>query len=441
MAESFLASFECIPRGRLFLGMSAVVLLLQFVAIVSARRRFRAPGAEPTGRMSRLELFAGLAILLLPILAATSVHTARAMMLAGIAGTDPSEKAAAISCAISGQFNAIPFAISTTTLAVALWLAARAAARPRERVSPVALIGLGMAAILAGVLQWSLHLIRAFAALAESPPEEKPALLLGALDFAGSHLHLFSRISSLTIVGLSVVAAVLTLFERRAPAETSAARRTLGISLGASLLAVMLVLSARPWRAENDLPWPPPARGDNLRAVTPVTPDLEGPDDVERAPVIQVFSEDLALDGSLTSATELGSKLGTLRNYFALLRPGERFNQVAIIVADRRLPMARVLSILKIVHDAGFARPMLVFTRAEQVSRPTFGPMARVRATAASLALFDELDRDFELEDDKAERLSWTLVRLEGFADYDAWAKRVVELRRQGKRVAVDLGQ
>ena len=177
--EALLKSIGEIPFGAAFLIVALGVLALQLVAFRMARRRRPAAARFVAG--------AGAAVLALPIFAVVSVHAARATMLSAAAMTDASEKANALAAGMSGQINAIPFAIMMTTLAVVLWLAARRAARravvgadgapwfPRE-----ALVALGLIAVALGGLQWATQIIKAFAGMVGVAPELKPALMLGS---------------------------------------------------------------------------------------------------------------------------------------------------------------------------------------------------------------------------------------------------------------------
>jgi hypothetical protein len=449
----FEAVVDEVVYGRAFLGVVAAVLAFQVVALgVALRRRRR--GAGPSASM-RLQVMAGLSILALPILAGVSVHAARALIADAIHGTDASEKARALSAGISGQLNAIPFTATATMLALLLWLpgfvVATDARDQERRLWPLARLALpvaGLAGIWYGALQWSTQVIHGFAAIAGIPPEAKAALLLQTLDSARARLELCPRMSSYAIVCLTVVAVALPLVDRwtrdratgRGPAPGSP-RRSLAGAVVALALAAGLLVAARPMHAENALPWPPPALGGAALLVTdPPTPDLEGPDLVERAPVVQVDADRLLLDGALvTTLDDLGSKLMTLRNNFTLLQPSEPWNGIALVIAHPKLSIPRLTAVLRTIKDAGYQHPAFTFTRAESTVRPTFGRLERVHATAVRATLIDAYDVQ-EAGDPRGGEKG-TLVRPRDAHNYDELARQMVAVRGRDEAVVLDLGK
>ena len=103
-----------------------------------------------------------------------------------------------------------------------------------------------------------------------------------------------------------------------------AARRSVLISAIALAGAAILFLAARPMRAENRLPWPPNHDSD-LAWVEHTAPDLDGPDEIERAPVVHVFPPassrppmcEIWLDDHVVAPAALVDKLWVLRDEFA----------------------------------------------------------------------------------------------------------------------------
>jgi hypothetical protein len=431
--DALLSSIRQIPHPWLLIGAAAAVIAVQIAVIVVARR--------PDGPPLLVNVLAGVAILAVPVAAGVCVHAARATMLAGFEATDPSEKAEALGAGISGQFNTIPFATTAVLIAAILWCVgwklshdARGSEHGARSFSPVALVGLGLGACMVGVLQWTLDLIHAFAALAGIPPEAKTALLWESLEVGRRHLETFAQLSRWTTIGLGAVAVVLVVLPRRdgAPAPAIPARSDRFVSaatIAALILSGILVIAARPMRAENEMPWPRPADGDALLLTDPPTPDLEGPDPVLRSPVVMVFVDRIALDGFQTSLDDLGGMLATLRTNFMLLHPGETFDGNAIVLADPKTPRSRLASVLKILHAGEYSQPSFSFTKAEALARPVFGTLRRVHATAARVALVDEGGE------------TRTSLRLADFQSYDAFARQVVALRRSGHDVALALGK
>jgi hypothetical protein len=348
--DAFLAALDAIPHGRVLVVATLVVLTLQVFALGNAwRTRGARRALESQGwRPDRFLIIAGLSILALPAIAGLIVHEARATMLqSATAIIDPAERAQAFSRSIAAQLN-------TIGLSVGRWQLGRS---PRR----LSLIGLGLYATALGTSQWALLLVHAFAGLAGAPPEQKAQLLDVALDDAHHLLETFSHAAVVTVVGLTTLAAVLTALDRRsaAPSDSSLSTRgTLLASIGALCLAAVLFRVARPMSLENQLPWPlPPAKGEVLLTTAPPTPDLDGPDLIERAPVIQVFPDVLALDGTEVDLATLGDKLRTLRNNFRLLQPNAAFTGCAIVVIDAHAAPRRVTAVFQALHEVAYTNP------------------------------------------------------------------------------------
>ena len=184
-----------------------------------------------------------------------------------------------------------------------------------------------------------------------------------------------------------------------APAQPRPPRLPLAVSAAALVLAALLVLDARPMAAENAMPWPPTTGPGLAFPGAPPTPDLVGPDAVERAPVISVHRDGLGLDGTTGETFDsLESKLPTLRNNFRLLHPGEDFNEMALILADPATSIGRLTSTLRAVRGAWYYRPLFTFAKTETLVRPVLGTLERTTATGAriKLAFTDDKDDDYD---------------------------------------------
>jgi hypothetical protein len=173
--------------------------------------------------------------------------------------------------------------------------------------------------------------------------------------------------------------------------------------------------------------------------VVPPTPDLDGPDPLERAPVVQIFTDQLAIDGSSRPLDELGDILQTLRMNFQLLHPGERFAGQLVVVADRALGMQRLASVLWVAHRGGYDAPMFAFTHEETIVRPVMGALRRVLSSSARVTLSDAFDR--EAAGGAAPASNSAVLNAADFPSYDALARRLVQLRRAGTNVGLDLGR
>jgi hypothetical protein len=435
--QSITDALAAVPHGGLLLATVLAVCAAQLFLVLWSWRGRQRPA---------LHVPIAVSILLIPVVGGVSVHAARVRMAGAFGAGGGDEKAWALSDGISGQLNAIPLTASgmllaTVACAVALGIAA-SRAEPTRRWSGRAalLVVAGLWATLLGIVQWSAFLIHRVAALAGVDADQKPAILLAALDFARDHLQVFATISEWTIGGLTVVALILAT-RAGAPVSRRMVTRQRLLAFGLLAAAVALVLAAGPYESENDLPWPPIARGDALLVVDPVTPDLEGPDPVERAPVVQVYTDGLGLDGARSSQADLSGKLMTLRN-FGVLNTGRPFEGLAILVVDARAPIAQVAAALDALREAGYKAPLFAFTRPEIAARPTFGPLFRVRASGVRAHLFDpaddELDAMLGLAPAKDRQV---IVRLADFRAFTPLAQRLLAVRRGGQTAALQLGK
>jgi hypothetical protein len=438
MLDSFEDAIGQIPHGTIVAALAGAVVLLQVVALVVAWKRRAAP-------ILRLHVASGLTILILPVLAGVCVHTARAMMFSAVGGSDPSEKATTFSAGLSGQLNTIPFITTTLLFALPLWFVGFAIAREARRASQgrawpaAALLALALPALAVGVLQWSIFMIHMFASMAGMEPVAKVVLARKALDFSRGHLALFALTFRITVVGLAVIAAVLAVAGGGTMKVRAARRRGL-VSLAAAAFAGVLFLAARPMRAENELPWPPSPNGEELMSVDPPTPELTAPDPIERAPVVQVFLDKVALDGMrCEDLDDLEGKLVTLRTNHQLLHPGESFNGRAVIVADGAASANALEAVLEKLHAAEYLHPEFAFTKAETLVRPMIGTLHRVVGSAICATIIDRFD--VEAAHDPRGGEDGTLVRARDFARYDPLARQMLAVRQSGSAVVLKVGK
>jgi protein-S-isoprenylcysteine O-methyltransferase Ste14 len=440
-------AIDQIIYGRPLAGLALAILALELVVFVMAGLRLRR-GRAPLPL--KVHAIAGASILALPIFVGLSVHAARGLMLGlFLDGTgNPIERSRSLNIGIAGQLNAIPFVINAMGLALMLWFAGLAFTfsmpRPDGRarsLPPVALVGLGLLPIVFGAYQWSISLIRMLASVGGKAPNEKVVVIERALDATRARLEVFTRISAIAIPILAVVAVVLIVRRDRnrdaaaSPPRQPAGRTPLVIAATALVLAALLVIAARPMASENNTPWPPPVVGDQLLVVDPPTPDVVGPDALERAPVVQVLRDQIALDGQVVDFDSLGWMLGTLRDNYRLLHPSDDFNEIALVMADPATSMPRLISVLRAIRDAQYHRPLFAFTQAEVFVRPLLGKLQRVKTSGARVRLVYADDVD----DDDAAGKNAVALRPQDFPAYDAFARRLVELRREGKPVVVKL--
>lgn len=442
--NALLEHIDAIPLGRLLVAAIALAFAVHGIVLRGAWRRRRQAFEQgaPVAGAWRPFAYAAASTGVVLAMAGLSVHYARQMFLSAFAGGDPSVRAAAVSMGISGQFNAIPMLTSSLGLLLSLWVwglklehDARDVGRPQS-FPWLALLIAGFLPLGFGVLRWTTMIVQGFAGMAGLPGDEKADLLARTLDASRGPLATLGLVSLAALAGLTVLIAVLTA---RAPAPGRASGRELVVSVAALSLAVVVFVAARPLKAENDLPWPPGVNGEVLNVVEPPTPALEGPDAVERAPVVQVFRDGLRLDERVVTRDELRDALVTLRSNYRLLHPEDGFVGQVVFVGDAALPVSQVLSVFKDLAATGYPHPLLTFTRPETLQRPVFGPLRRVLSSAARLSLVDGYD--VEARDDPKGGAQGTLVRAQDFQTYDALARRVVDLRRAGQQVVINVGK
>ena len=97
----------------------------------------------------------------------------------------------------------------------------------------------------------------------------------------------------------------------------------------------------------------------------------------------------------------------------------------------------RLTSTLRVVLGARYDLAVFTFPKTETLVRPVLGKLERTTATGARIKLaFTNADD----EDDEYDPDEWrdaVPLRLQDFADYGAFARRLVDLRRAGKPVIV----
>jgi hypothetical protein len=288
-------------------------------------------------------------------------------------------------------------------------------------------------------MQWSVVLIKAFAGLADAEPSEKVAHMEAALAAARLLLEAQARAARWIICGVTAAFALVSLWPRREapdPDSPREASKEWAASLTALALVFVLARASRPMRAENALPWPRSPRGDLLRAVDPPTPDVEGPDEIRRAPVVAVFEDKVLLDGYECDLPKLSADLATLNRNFTLLNEGAVTQGVVLLVGEH-VSGATLRPVLRTVHDAGNTEALFAFTKLEVLHRPTFGDLSRVWSSAARATLGSR--EDLDASPGEAPRAP-ALVRFTDSEAYESLARRLVDLRRGGTEAVVDIG-
>jgi hypothetical protein len=478
------ALFDLVPRvAALFITTGVVVVLEVLVLVLSARRlraqqRVRAAllaGSSAEAEVSvpsrALELVAALAPLAAAALIVAAIHTCRRLILQGLSDPSQRENAILMGRGMSGEMHAVmigfllampvallaglavAFAVSARLRAVGLARAqALAPGAPEreawarhpgpavQRLTAViaAFVVLGLGPVLFTAYRSGSHRILAFGNLAGVEPGLRFELLGQGLAEIADQLKLglwAGRIGTLIAAALAVKLLVMDAPSRQRaralgrPEGGPGPGQTVLTVVFAVLAAAALVVT-RPLQRENETPWPPLSKDSGGPRTQVDTPELVGPDEIDRAPILVVTNERTTLDGVPRRDAELEESLWTLRESFGVLHPRERFNRRLVFLCARTVPRARLQPALAAALRAGYERPLVTFVRGEVTDRPLFGPRKRTLSTAAAVTLVSSPDL--------AEEGSAVVEDYETCTDLGA---RLVGLRRQGRDVALVVGK
>jgi len=118
-----------------------------------------------------------------------------------------------------------------------------------------------------------------------------------------------------------------------------------------------------------------------LRSVAR-TPALEGPDELERAPVVTLTAEQVDLDGTAMGPGQLEQELAKLKRIYGTLHPKELFNGSFIVACAPETPTARLREQLGAALAAGF--PTVLFAFLREIPGTGWSTGSAVRALVAS---------------------------------------------------------
>jgi hypothetical protein len=410
-------------------------------------------------------------LVVLGILVAAVQESRDTIMRAATVPGDPAEKATLLSQGFSGTINALSYGSLPIMLLVALGgvaaplaVAARLRARGLARAvvlapaapdgavawaqhpgpDPGALVGtvlaflaLGLGPILRSALVVIAARVKFFGAILDADPGLKAQLFLQHLDESAAQMKQGLVMARVGLAVATAVALLLTIAgsPRRARArilgraEEASGNGAVVLGVVFLVLAGAAIAAARPLQRENDLPWPPVDPKAVPVAVDTETPAFDGPDVVERAPILVVSAGGLELDGRPMELATLGQTLGTLHSNYLLLHPGQdTFNGILLVACTPETTGARLLPVLSQALQGGYDRPMLLFVRRQATERPLLGPRSRTLASGAAFNLVTAATR--------AEEGSTILDRNQLTTCRDL-GTRLVALRRQGKNVAL----
>ena len=241
------------------------MLALELAALIAGIwARLRVRSGRDGRALAGFSRAAGLGILAIPVVAAISLHAARATLIGALTATDPTARFAGVGVAIEAQLNIIPMTVALVTLAVLLWSVALALARAAPggtTALSAGLVGLGLAPLWVGVQQWGDRLVRAFAAVAGVDHDLKVAILGESLDKSRRQLESLAQLSPWTIAGCGAVAVLLILLDRQREDPPARSGRAEMLVAGLAIVfAAALHFAARTLRVENEFarPAPPP---------------------------------------------------------------------------------------------------------------------------------------------------------------------------------------
>jgi hypothetical protein len=484
--------FENVPLAWAVLGVAAAAAVGQVVALVIARRRLatqRAAGqaagrGDWTGLANLpvpapwLELVAVVLAIAPLAMAAISMTTARAMIRhALVLDADASVKAGLLSRGLTGEMWTVAVAVwpvwvvgalACFTIGMAMSGRLRATglrhAAEQNAIAPqaalawlrhpgptpsvlvgalAALAALGLGPVFRGAIAAVSIQIKAFTAVRDAHPGDKLPIISAALTESSEAARAGLADARLGVLLATVMVAVLAiaasparararLLDGAAPPPPPARRRqTVGLATALLAAAATLFLVAQPLRRENETPWPP-HHGDAWQLRLPlVTPVLDGPDAIERAPLV-TLGEGLRLDGVDVDASDLAERLRTLRRNHQLLETGTPFGGMLLLACTGDTPVAAVQNALAIGLDAGYPRPAFVFTKPMVIDRPLLGRFPRNLSTTAQTEVVQSVD---------AAPGGATVVVPEQHRRCADLAARVVKLRTEGKNVALVVGR
>jgi hypothetical protein len=406
-----------------------------------------------------------------------SVHTCRGVILEAVSVRphDVGERARALSLAIAEEQNVIPMGIFLAALVVALACPAAALAtsvrlrvqgfrhasdlanrdpasaaiwvrhpgpRPDLLIAAVAsFLVLGLGPVAASAYYASLVRIQAFAALSDLDPSVKISRLHDVLLACRTILEKGFTISCVGVFLATALAAALTWRF----SATHSRRRLLGPEQGdlpssrskigaiirvtaAFVVAGLLFVVALPLHLENREPWPPFGNGGPELLLKTTTPALDGPDPVERAPVLEVIEGGTRVNGQLLPLIQTREALETLRSNAARLWPDVPFNGSVILVCEPQIGSPRLAEAFTIAVRAGYPNATFIFIRNVVARRPLLGTLSRNRTSGANVTLIERPEQS---------EPGAVVLRLADFQTCAALAERVVDLRQHGMSVAV----
>ena len=156
------------------------------------------------------------------------------------------------------------------------------------------------------------------------------------------------------------------------------------------------------------------------------TPNLDGPDALELAPLVAVTESGLAFDHEPVDQAGLESRLRAYRANFSILHPGDPAPREILLACSPAIPSKRVFAVLETAHLLGFDRARLAFERmhSEAATAAAQRP-ARISAAQVSIGV------------DTGVKAEQRLIRSSDVRTCSQLSEKVVGLRRVGLPVTV----
>src|SRR5262249_28453965 len=157
----------------------------------------------------------------------------------------------------------------------------------------------------------------------------------------------------------------------------------------------------------------------------------EGPDEMERAPVIQITPDSMGLDGEKADAETIASKLGTLTNMHRRFRRNQPFKGQALIICQADTPISRLEAALHATVQGGAPPAGCGSGRRKEPERPVLGRGWRNVSSAARTTVVEE-----ELDQPPP---GAKIIEVRRFPTCAALSAEIVGARRAGQDVALRL--
>jgi hypothetical protein len=470
---SMLHGLQHLP-GALSLALGAIVaVIVELACVAVAMRWIRRLGAvrasvmggafgtadRPRAISRAVSVIAIAGLLTVPVLTLRSSGQARAHYIEAIHSTAAfQERANAISDGLANAVSAIPLGFGVLfapslffgSLACALIVSAgwkhdvleyalRSGTAPAEESSwwPALLVAslwamFGVFALVQGALRYCAELMTSFGQVAQAASPDKGPYLLAAMErarFAFEPWRVFG-LSVTALVTVGAAGAILLNRGSRAPGYARWGTNWVG-SVSCLIAAGALHGMAAPYERENREPIPLLRNAETLRQTRVRVPRLEGPDVILVAPLLELDSKSVTLDGRPVGPEALATDLAVLRRNWLILHPGQPFCGELAVACETGTPMTRLRPPLDLALRGGYDHFRLIFGQQRALDRPVLGRLERNDYTSALVV--------GSVASPPLNSGAMTSLDVTSFPLYDDFARAVVVLRKAGREARVQL--